>query len=351
MATRKATHAGSWYTHRATELAQQLQGWLDAVEPSAGAARAVIAPHAGFSYSGPTAAYAYKHVQPATIRRVFVLGPSHHQYLRGCALTSCAWYETPLGRIAIDADTCADLRRSGLFESMALQTDEEEHSIEMHLPYVQAVMRARAYTLVPVLVGSLTPDECAQYGRVLAPHLADPACLFVVSSDFCHWGRRFNYRPIDERYAQVRLRREHAPRSDAIRVARRGAALPGAARSWRTPCVGAQRALRCSCRDTRRDTRRRSATGLRPSIGARWSSSLTRMRCGAWRWPVTRGPRRRAASGLRLTAPPISPHSRIGGLPRLPEGDAQHDLRAEPDLTAFAHTAACLLYTSPSPRD
>ncbi|KAG8468136.1 hypothetical protein KFE25_007188 [Diacronema lutheri] len=203
MATRKATHAGSWYTHRATELAQQLQGWLDAVEPSAGAARAVIAPHAGFSYSGPTAAYAYKHVQPATIRRVFVLGPSHHQYLRGCALTSCAWYETPLGRIAIDADTCADLRRSGLFESMALQTDEEEHSIEMHLPYVQAVMRARAYTLVPVLVGSLTPDECAQYGRVLAPHLADPACLFVVSSDFCHWGRRFNYRPIDERYAQI----------------------------------------------------------------------------------------------------------------------------------------------------
>jgi AmmeMemoRadiSam system protein B len=73
----------------------------------------------------------------------------------------------------------------------------------MHLPYIQAVMGSRPYQLVPVLVGSLAPADAERYGKALAPYLADPQSVFVVSSDFCHWGARFSYQPVDERYAQV----------------------------------------------------------------------------------------------------------------------------------------------------
>mmetsp|Transcript_16608 Transcript_16608/g.42395 ORF Transcript_16608/g.42395 Transcript_16608/m.42395 type:complete len:288 (+) Transcript_16608:110-973(+) len=202
MTTRRATHAGSWYASDGEELAGQLRAWLDAVEPSAGRARAVIAPHAGFAYSGPTAAYAYKHIDPEVVRRVFLLGPSHHVHLHGCALTGCASYETPLGRIAIDRATNGELAQAG-FETMALDTDEAEHSLELHLPYIQAVMGSRSFQLVPVLVGSLAPADAERYGQLLAPYLADPQTVFVVSSDFCHWGSRFAFQPVDERYAQI----------------------------------------------------------------------------------------------------------------------------------------------------
>ena len=63
----------------------------------------VIAPHAGFSYSGPTAAYAYRHIDPTRVKRVFILGPSHHYYLPGCAVTRHRAYETPLGDLEVDA--------------------------------------------------------------------------------------------------------------------------------------------------------------------------------------------------------------------------------------------------------
>lgn len=204
MATRNASHAGSWYAADGAKLAAQLDGWLDAVEPRTGSrARALIAPHAGYDYSGPTAAHAYRHVDPSDVRRVFVLGPSHHVYLRGCALTACASYATPLGPIAIDSATTEALRETGLFETMALDTDEEEHSIELHLPFVQHVMRGRPYALVPILVGALAPADADALGRLLAPHLAAADALVVVSSDFCHWGARFEYAPVDPRYAHI----------------------------------------------------------------------------------------------------------------------------------------------------
>ncbi|XP_028176582.1 protein MEMO1-like [Ostrinia furnacalis] len=78
---------------------------------------------------------------------------------------------------------------------MDVQTDEDEHSIEMHLPYIAKVMEEykTGFTIIPILVGSLTPEKEAKYGAILAPYLADPQNLVVVSSDFCHWGSRFRY--------------------------------------------------------------------------------------------------------------------------------------------------------------
>ena len=76
---------------------------------------------------------------------------------------------------------------------MSQTVDEEEHSIEMHLPYVAKVMESRRghYTIVPILVGALSEEKEILYGKVLSKYLADPENLFVISSDFCHWGEGF----------------------------------------------------------------------------------------------------------------------------------------------------------------
>lgn len=88
---------------------------------------------------------------------------------------------------------------------MSLSVDEDEHSLEMTIPYVAKIMEdSRAnFKIVPVMVGSLTPDREAQYGAIFSPYLADPSNLFVISSDFCHWGNRFRYTYYDQSKGQI----------------------------------------------------------------------------------------------------------------------------------------------------
>lgn len=196
---RRASHSGSWYTDDGQLLDRQLAGWLAAASPGAvpGTVRAVIAPHAGFSYSAETAAFAYCHMDPARIRTVFVLGPSHHVHLRGCAVSTASCMETPVGDLAINQEVTRALLSSGQFDAMTQRVDEDEHSIEMHLPFIKKVMEGRRCNVVAIMVGALTEATEESCGRVLAPYLDDPANFFVVSSDFCHWGSRFRYQPRD----------------------------------------------------------------------------------------------------------------------------------------------------------
>eukprot|EP00123_Amoebidium_parasiticum_P012214 comp21198_c0_seq1/m.28795 comp21198_c0_seq1/g.28795 ORF comp21198_c0_seq1/g.28795 comp21198_c0_seq1/m.28795 type:complete len:293 (-) comp21198_c0_seq1:61-939(-) len=194
MTTRRATHAGSWYTDSPSKLSQQLTDWLaEASPPTHSPARAIIAPHAGYSYCGSCAGYAYRQIDPSTVKRVFILGPSHHVYLSGCALSQCTEYATPIGNLTLDQQVIIELRKTGKFDDMDPSVDEDEHSIEMHLPYVCHVMKGQDFTIVPILVGALTTAKEKEYGTLLAPYLNDPHTLWVVSSDFCHWGRRFSY--------------------------------------------------------------------------------------------------------------------------------------------------------------
>ena len=202
---RRPTHAGSWYTDDGAELERQLSGWLAAVPPLSaeqriGRVRCVIAPHAGYSYSGPCAAHAYAHLREEALRgdvkRVFLLGPSHHYYLAGCALSQAQFYRTPVGDLEVCAETYAELRATGEFDEMHMADDEAEHSMEMHAPYIAHVFSGVAgVRLVPILVGALSFESEERYGRLLSPYLGDPGTVFVISSDFCHWGRRFRYTP------------------------------------------------------------------------------------------------------------------------------------------------------------
>jgi len=192
---RTASHAGSWYTDDGDELKGQMDDWLSEVKESSKQepCRGLIGPHAGFSYSGPTAAFAYKHLNPDTVRRIFILGPSHHHYTEGCELTACQIYGTPVGDIKIDTEMIKELRDTGKFGTMSRKVDEDEHSMELHLPYIAHRMKGKDFTLVPILVGNLSVESEIAYGKLLAPYLDDPDNFFVISSDFCHWGKRFRF--------------------------------------------------------------------------------------------------------------------------------------------------------------
>ncbi|CAO3600476.1 unnamed protein product [Absidia cylindrospora] len=204
MIERIASHAGSWYSDSKSKLNKELDRNLEHVpETTEGgikypipSVRAIIGPHAGFSYSGPTAAYAYKSIDVSTVERVFILGPSHHFYLDGCALSRCDTYQTPLGDLTLDKQVISDLyETTGDFTWMKRSVDEDEHSIEMHLPYIYKIFEnnIKDIKIVPILVGSMKLAKEKHYGQLLGKYMADPKNLFVVSSDFCHWGRRFNY--------------------------------------------------------------------------------------------------------------------------------------------------------------
>ncbi|XP_067000842.1 protein MEMO1 [Anabrus simplex] len=205
MAVRRASHAGSWYSDSPKELKEQLDTWLNTADLCHGPARAIIAPHAGYQYCGPCSGFAYRQVSPVVVRRIFILGPSHHVRLGGCALSTASKYRTPLYDLKIDSQVYRELEASGQFEWMNLTVDEDEHSIEMHLPYIAKAMEdyKDSFTIVPVLVGSLTSEKEAMYGRIFSRYLADPQNLFVISSDFCHWGHRFRYTYYDRSWGEI----------------------------------------------------------------------------------------------------------------------------------------------------
>lgn len=128
-------------------------------------------------------------------KRIFILGPSHHHYTKICELSQHGLYSTPVAPLVLDAEVIAALRASKQFADMSTTVDEEEHSIEMQLPFIAHVMRSAAhpFTIVPILVGGLSVAKEKAFGELLATYFADPANLFVISSDFCHWGARFRF--------------------------------------------------------------------------------------------------------------------------------------------------------------
>lgn len=199
---RRPTHAGSWYEGDPDLLRDELQQMLG-TEYAEGAMadpklKAVISPHAGLRYSGSVAAGVFARLDPATVKQVVLIGPSHHAYLEGCALPGeeVTKYRTPLGDLPLDLDTLAELRKTNQFSALPMDVDEAEHSIEMQLPFLALLLHSPkrpAATLVPMLVGQVDAKSEAHYGRLLAPLLMREGTVFVISSDFCHWGAQFGY--------------------------------------------------------------------------------------------------------------------------------------------------------------
>ncbi|KAI3510121.1 hypothetical protein L1887_25651 [Cichorium endivia] len=154
----------SWYSSNSQTLEAELDGWLrECGLPKSPDVRGVIAPHAGYSYSGRAAAFAFGNIDPTNITRIFLLGPSHHHYTPKCALSRATIYKTPIGDLPIDLEVIQELKATGKFDMMDIEVDEAEHSMEMHLPYLAKVFRGHTVKVVPIMVGAVSTESEAMF--------------------------------------------------------------------------------------------------------------------------------------------------------------------------------------------
>lgn len=181
---RRSAVAGRFYDAVPSRLARSVDDCLLGAEEQGGPVpKAIIAPHAGYIYSGPIAGSAFKAWQnPGTpIRTVVLLGPAHYESFSGMALSEAYWWETPLGKIEVNQAGIDQLRTSRAVRFFDA-AHEPEHCLEVELPFLQRLWPN--FTIVPVLVGDADPAEVA---AVIERLWGGPETVFVISSDLSHF--------------------------------------------------------------------------------------------------------------------------------------------------------------------
>ena len=175
--------AGLFYPADPRQLADDVQEMLSQALPHDLIPKALIVPHAGYIYSGPIAATAYATLKPfaASIRRVVLLGPTHRVAVRGLALPGVEAFDTPLGRVMLDAAAARSIAHLPQV-TVSAQAHVLEHSLEVQLPFLQSVLPD--FTLLPLAVGMATPEEVAEGLELL---WGGEETLVVISSDLSHY--------------------------------------------------------------------------------------------------------------------------------------------------------------------
>ncbi|MCZ6618187.1 MAG: AmmeMemoRadiSam system protein B [Gammaproteobacteria bacterium] len=185
MKTRSPAVAGTFYPGRGTELADCVEELVAGAVAGTNSSRpkVLIVPHAGYSYSGPIAAsgYCLLHAQRQSISRVVLLGPAHRMYVAEMALPSARFFATPLGEVPIDEGAVTEaLTLPGVVISD--EAHAAEHSLEVHLPFLQ--MMLDSFELLPVVVGQCSAERVA---TLLDVFWGGDETLIVVSSDLSHY--------------------------------------------------------------------------------------------------------------------------------------------------------------------
>jgi len=213
---RSPRFAGSWYPAEADVLEKMLTNYLQAASSQLSSqppneqigknVLAIIAPHAGYMYSGQTAAFAYATLSGSRYKRVFLLGPSHHVPFAGAVLPSQSIFETPLGKIEIDQATVNKLLKLPGFQQVD-QVFDIEHSLEMQLPWICKTLNKAK--LVPMAIGNVNRETIAEIASAIKKELC-PGDLIIVSSDFTHYGPRFDYQPFNDETTDSGLKKRIA---------------------------------------------------------------------------------------------------------------------------------------------
>jgi len=184
---RQPAVAGAFYHSQKQVLANDIKTLLEEVTPDVDASKlspkAIIVPHAGYIYSGPVAASAYAQLSAKrdSIKRVVLLGPVHRVPVHGLALPDVSAFATPLGEIPIDLDAVAAIRNMPQVV-VSTAAHAPEHSLEVQLPFLQAVLGD--FKLLPLAVGNATASEVAEVLEVL---WGGEETLIVISSDLSHF--------------------------------------------------------------------------------------------------------------------------------------------------------------------
>ena len=181
---RPATVAGTFYPGTATNLRQTIDDYLaQATLPDLTNVRALVVPHAGYIYSGPVAAFAYKLLaaQPAPPQRIYLMGPAHRVWFNGVAVANYTAFNTPLGSHPLDVEKIETLAASGPPFALLNPPHRPEHNLEVQFPFLQVT--APNVPVVPMLFGDVNP---VSIGEALHAIL-EPGDVIIVSSDLSHY--------------------------------------------------------------------------------------------------------------------------------------------------------------------
>ncbi|MFA6052639.1 MAG: AmmeMemoRadiSam system protein B [Methylobacter sp.] len=180
---RQPAVAGSFYPADPQQLHSMLTQYLNDAETNKKVPKAIIAPHAGYIYSGPIAATAYARLKKARdrITRVVLIGPSHRVAFRGLAVSRAETFTTPLGPILVDQKAVETIVQLPFVEYIE-QAHTYEHSLEVHLPFLQEMLGD--FKIVPIVAGDASPEQVSQ---VLAALWGGDETLIVISSDLSHY--------------------------------------------------------------------------------------------------------------------------------------------------------------------
>lgn len=180
---RQPAVAGSFYPANPEQLHLMLDQYLNDAASDEDAPKAIIAPHAGYIYSGSIAASAYARLKKAhdRITRVVLIGPSHRVAFRGLAVSRAETFITPLGRISIDQAAVQSIAHLPFVEYIE-QAHTYEHSLEVHLPFLQEVLDN--FEIVPIVAGDASPEQVSQVLDIL---WGGDETLIVISSDLSHY--------------------------------------------------------------------------------------------------------------------------------------------------------------------
>lgn len=181
---RPAAVAGAFYPGDAQQLQTTIENYLAQAHPPAlDRVRALIVPHAGYIYSGPIAAYAYRLLEnrPTAPEQIFLLGPAHQVWFTGVALGDYGSFQTPLGNMPVAQETLQRLATADDQFQLLVGAHRQEHSLEVQLPFLQHFFPQTP--IVPLLFGEAHPIAV---GEALAPFVG-AADLLVISSDLSHY--------------------------------------------------------------------------------------------------------------------------------------------------------------------
>ena len=195
----RSSLAGTWYSADPQALNKQLDSFFQKADSNIKEnVIALILPHAGYTWSGQTAAYGLK-TTTKQYKRIVVIGPSHRVAMEDMlSVPRVTHYETPLGQIPLDVEFINKLLKHSLFQNVP-QVHQYEHSVQIELPLLQYCQKD--FKLVPIVAGSCSLQEIKQAATILGS-LVDQETLVIASSDFVHYGASHGYVPFTENIAE-----------------------------------------------------------------------------------------------------------------------------------------------------
>lgn len=179
--------AGRFYPANKEKLIQELALYFESTSiKKHNELRAIISPHAGYIFSGETAAHAYSQIpKNAKYNTIFILASSHHAHFNGASIYAIGDYITPLGKVSVDKELAGQLIKDNAMFSYFEEAHTKEHSLEVQLPFLQQHLK-EPFKIIPIVIGTNNNKHCKEIAEALKPYFT-PENLFIISTDFSHY--------------------------------------------------------------------------------------------------------------------------------------------------------------------